>query len=149
MHNLANPECKESILRRLRNVRAESHRRWGKMSAPQMICHLIDSFRSMMGEKPIRTLRYRTAIKWPALYLPIPWPKGFKTRPEVDQLIGGTKPSDFSGDVDDLVGLLDRFVSPTPDFTFQPHPIFGPLSAWQWMRWGYLHMDHHLRQFGE
>jgi hypothetical protein len=29
-----------------------------------------------------------------------------------------------------------------------PHPILGRLSRGQWMRWGYRHMDHHLRQFG-
>ena len=28
------------------------------------------------------------------------------------------------------------------------HPMFGPMSAADWMRWGYLHADHHLRQFG-
>jgi hypothetical protein len=28
------------------------------------------------------------------------------------------------------------------------HPIFGAMSAGDWLRWGYLHMDHHLRQFG-
>ena len=28
------------------------------------------------------------------------------------------------------------------------HPMFGPMTAADWMRWGYLHADHHLRQFG-
>jgi hypothetical protein len=28
------------------------------------------------------------------------------------------------------------------------HPIFGELTDSERMRWGYLHMDHHLRQFG-
>jgi len=28
------------------------------------------------------------------------------------------------------------------------HPIFGRMSLWEWQRWGYLHTDHHLRQFG-
>jgi len=26
--------------------------------------------------------------------------------------------------------------------------MFGRLSDAAWLRWGYLHMDHHLRQFG-
>jgi hypothetical protein len=42
--------------------------------------------------------------------------------------------------------LLEKFLSPAS--TLGPHPIFGPLSYPQWMRWGYLHCDHHLRQFG-
>jgi Protein of unknown function (DUF1569) len=28
------------------------------------------------------------------------------------------------------------------------HPLFGRMSASSWMRWAYLHADHHLRQFG-
>ena len=28
------------------------------------------------------------------------------------------------------------------------HGMFGPMTHWDWMRWGYLHTDHHLRQFG-
>ena len=28
------------------------------------------------------------------------------------------------------------------------HPIFGRMSEAEWLRWGYLHTDHHLRQFG-
>jgi hypothetical protein len=28
------------------------------------------------------------------------------------------------------------------------HPIFGRMTEAEWMRWGYLHTDHHLRQFG-
>jgi hypothetical protein len=119
------------------------------MSAHQMICHLNDSFRCMMGERPASAIRYRRIIMWPALYLPVTWPKGFETPPELDQWTGGTKPSDFACDLRDLLGLVERFVSSTPDFILQPHPIFGPFSRWQGMRWGYLHTDHHLRQFGE
>jgi len=145
--NFAQPRAREAILSRLRNLRADSPRLWGKMSAPQMVCHLGDSFRCVMGERPV-TADYRRSLKWPALYLPIRWPRGVDTRPEIDPLIGGTKPSDFAGDMASLVRLLQRIVSHTPDFTWQPHPIFGHLSQWQWMRWAYLHTDHHLRQFG-
>jgi hypothetical protein len=28
------------------------------------------------------------------------------------------------------------------------HPFFGQMTEKEWMRWGYLHADHHLRQFG-
>jgi hypothetical protein len=35
-----------------------------------------------------------------------------------------------------------------PQPVARTHPIFGALSARDWLRWGYLHADHHLRQFG-
>ena len=60
----------------------------------------------------------------------------------------GTPAGEFSADCRELLQLLDRFTRQPHDFAWQPHPIFGPMTDAEWMRWGYLHMDHHLRQFG-
>ena len=38
-----------------------------------------------------------------ALYGPLRWPAGIPTRPEVDQMAGGTKPGEFLADVARLV----------------------------------------------
>ena len=32
--------------------------------------------------------------------------------------------------------------------TPEDRALWGKMSARDWMRWGYLHADHHLRQFG-
>jgi hypothetical protein len=87
-------------------------------------------------------------VKWVALELPLPWPRGVETRPEVDQERGGTPPTELQADLNDLFRLLDRFTHQPRDFQWQPHPIFGVMEDADWMGWGYLHMDHHLRQFG-
>ncbi len=68
--------------------------------------------------------------------------------PEMDQEIGGTRPVEFDGDVRELRRLLERFTRQPRDFSWRPHPIFGEMTEKDWMRWGYLHMDHHFRQFG-
>jgi hypothetical protein len=48
-----------------------------------------------------------------------------------------------------LTTMLDEITQgPSGRFEGIVHPIFGPMSAAAWMRWGYLHADHHLRQFG-
>jgi len=44
--------------------------------------------------------------------------------------------------------VLERFTAPAKGIEFHPPPIFGDMSEAEWMRWGYLHCDHHLRQFG-
>jgi hypothetical protein len=87
-------------------------------------------------------------VKWAALELPLPWPRGVETRPEVDQERGGTPPTELQADLNELFRLLDRFTHQPRDFQWQPHPIFGVMEDADWMGWGYLHMDHHLRQFG-
>jgi hypothetical protein len=152
MKSLEDPRCKVEIVERIGRLRPDSPRRWGKMTAPQMVCHLGDSFLGVMGEKPISIApgRYpRRLFKWIALYVPVQWPKGVPTRPEFDQHIGGTSPTDFEQDKRRLLAIFDQFTRTPRSFQFRPHPMFGEMSDQDWMRWGYLHPDHHLRQFGQ
>jgi Protein of unknown function (DUF1569) len=148
MKNLSESSTREEIVRRLKTIQAESPRRWGKMSSHQMVCHLADSFRAAFGEKRPSLLPPNKLLKWAALWIPIRWPHGVPTRPEMDQQIGGTQPLEFDRDRQELLRLLDRFTSQDPNFAWAPHPMFGQMSLKERMRWGYLHMDHHLRQFG-
>jgi hypothetical protein len=151
MKTLKDPAIHVSLSRRIAEVRGNSPALWGKMSAHQMLCHLSDSFLGVMGRREISAatgLFQRTAMKWGALYLPMPWPKGVPTRPEVEQGIGGTAPVEFEQDRAKLLALLKEFCGGATLLDSKPHPIFGPMSTAQWQRWGYLHTDHHLRQFG-
>jgi hypothetical protein len=90
----------------------------------------------------------RTLVKWIALYAPLRWPPGILTRPEVDQECEGTRPIDFATDLDELVTLMEDLAARDKGFDWPAHPIFGRMSHAAWMRWAYLHADHHLRQFG-
>lgn len=128
MKTLAHDRWRTDLLHRLKTVRPDSVRRWGWMSAHQMICHLADGCRMALGQRrvsPATGPLPRVVVKWIALYLPLPWPAGIATRPEVDQHCAGTSPAGW------------------PE-----HPIFGKMSHREWLRWAYLHADHHLRQFG-
>jgi hypothetical protein len=151
MKTLARGRDKAEILGRLRELRPESARRWGRMSVHQMVCHLADAFRMALGQKPVTPatgpLR-RTIVKWFALYAPVPWPAGIPTSPEIDQEGGGTRPVDFTADVGQVEALLELVTAPTRSLGRQPHPTFGAMSEAAWLRWGYVHTDHHLRQFG-
>ena len=150
MKSLADDRCKAEILRRLENVRPDSSRHWGRMSPHQMVCHLNDSFRMAIGERRVSDASgplQRTIVKWIALFVPVPWPKTITTRPEVDQEIGGTCPGDFAADIAELRALVERVASRSVTWA-TTHPIFGRMSSSAWLRWSYLHMDHHLRQFG-
>lgn len=152
MKSLGNEQDREEIFRRLRALRADSARQWGRMTPNQAVCHLSDSFKSSMGEVELKfegTILHRTLVKWFALRVPLRWPKGVRTRPEVDQEKGGTRPVEFARDVGELESLLERFTRAGKDFSWNKHPIFGEMTEAEWLRWGYLHMDHHLRQFGE
>lgn len=151
MRTLARPADKADLVRRLRLVRPDCRRRWGRMTAHQMLCHLADAFRMAMGTRTVTreaNLLTSTVLKAIALYLPVPWLPGIRTSPEIDPLDGGTRPADFTSDLAEAEAQLERFVTAVTLLERTPHPIFGRLSYSAWLRWGYLHVDHHLRQFG-
>jgi hypothetical protein len=148
---LQNQADKHELLRRLATIHPESTPRWGRMSALQMIAHLKDAFEMSMGLRrvsPVRVPYPRTMLRWTALWVPIPWPHGFPAAPELNQEVGGTPPREFAADVRDLAALIERFTRRPCDFEWRPHPHFGAMSERDWMRLGYLHTDHHFRQFG-
>jgi Protein of unknown function (DUF1569) len=116
-----------------------------------MVCHLGDWHRMFMGEKIVRSAPQklpRVLVKWIALWVPIPWPKGFQAAPELDQKIGGTPPVQFEADMRELCNLIERFTRRPTHVPGRLHPHMGTLSENECLRLGYLHADHHLRQFG-
>ena len=150
MKTLKNLSERQNIARRMGQLSPADKAVWGAMSVHQMVCHLDDSYKVPLGERtasPATGFLQRTVVKWAALKVPTQWPRGFPTRPEMEQGKGGTIPVDFCQDLASLLSTLNRFCDrlPTPCL---PHPIFGKMTAEDWMRWGYLHADHHLRQFG-
>jgi hypothetical protein len=153
MKTLARPRDKDELLERLGRLRPDSVRRWGRMSAHQMVCHLSDSLLIATGQKTASqaiSLPSRTIVKWVALYAPLRWPPGILTRPEVDQYVGGTRPLEFAADVSRLERLMEAAGADDGSVRWAAmHPIFGRMSERAWLRWAYLHTDHHLRQFGE
>ena len=150
MKSLSNPARLKETLDRLAKVREGLPRRWGKMNAHQMVCHLADSFSAVMGQRPVSPARkeFGPLIKWAVLYLPVRWPQGVPTMPEVDQEKLGSPPADFAVDLGEALALTEEFARKPRSFSFAPHPMFKEMTEREWMRWGYLHSDHHLRQFG-
>lgn len=144
---LANTAARVVIRDRVTRLTPQSQRRWGRMTAHQMVCHLSDGFRMASGERPpqpIHNLFTRTVGRWVALHSSLAWPQGVRTFPEAAQEIGGTKPVDWPTDHAGLLLIIDTFTAKDGI----PHPMFGPLTAHEWNVWGFRHVDHHLRQFG-
>lgn len=150
MDSIYDEAVQQSLKRRLAALGPDSQAQWGRMSAHQAVVHLADAFRLVFGERPTR---FKAGLVWKlvsrvfALSTPMPWPKGVETAPEVDQERGGTTPTEFASDMEELVALMDRFIS-MDGREMAEHPIFGALGRGEWGRWGYRHLDHHLRQFG-
>ena len=115
-----------------------------------MVCHLADGCRMALGEKAVRpaTPPFPVLVKWIALYTPFRWRAGIPTTPEIDQARNGSRPHDFAADVAQVERLVRAMVARPRGHAWPGHPYFGRMSRRAWLRWGYVHTDHHLRQFG-
>lgn len=43
---------------------------------------------------------------------------------------------------------MDLFINNEAHYTLQHHPMFGDLDKEAWGRLIYIHLNHHLKQFG-
>jgi len=148
---LRNPKVVDEIFSRSQKLTPQTPRRWGRMRAHQTLCHLNDAFKLYMGEISAAPHGFpypSKLLKWSCLWVPVPWPKGFRTVPEADQEQTGTRPTEFQKDAAEFRLLLNRFAGLADDFAWPAHPYLGVMSRCEWMRLGYLHTDHHFRQFG-
>ena len=97
MKTIADPQVLETLQARLVQLTPGHRRRWGKMSAAEMLCHLGDASDLVLGrripEGPRESGRPRPLMKWLALKAPLRWPHGYPTRPGIDPQREGTKPA--------------------------------------------------------
>ena len=147
MKIVARPNVLEQLVARLGRLRPDSPRRWGTLTPGEMLCHLADATASVLsGPAPAR--RARPLVKWIALYVPLPWPHGVKTPPEVDPRQQGSRPGDFERDRERAIAGLRALAAAPAAALASTHSIFGSMSVRDWHRWAYRHTHHHLRQFG-
>jgi hypothetical protein len=150
MRTIADPQTLASLVERLRQVQADTPRRWGTLTPGEMLCHLGDAQESVLGIRippgtpPSRTPR--RVLKWIMLYAP--WPRGVRTRPGVNPRIDGTRPGAFEADRGRAITSLEGLAAADPASLSACHFMVGPMSAADWYRWAYRHVSHHLRQFG-
>src|SRR5262245_43822682 len=99
-------DAQHELVARLAQLTPARRAKWGRMSAQQMVCHLVASMQMANGEKPVapkRTPLRLPVIKQLVLYV-LPFPKSVPTSPEL--IIRETR-NPWQQDVDDLRASLD------------------------------------------
>jgi len=151
MNNILILNNQNLILGRINSLSENSKRHWGKMIASQMVCHCADQIKMATGKIKISVkgnIIQKTLLK-NIILLGMPAPKGkVKTYKELDQLVRGTKPTTFEKDKQILINLVKNFDLEYPNNNMVEHPSFGKMNKKQWGRLIYIHLDHHLKQFG-
>lgn len=137
--------ARAALLRRLDALRPELTPRWGRMSAPQMVTHLIEAYRMPSGELQMKrvAMPLRPLVRWLMLYL-LPFPKGAPTARELLARV----PDSWEADVATLRAAIAAATKPPAGARVGEHPLFGRMSVRDWGVLLYKHTDHHFRQFG-
>ncbi len=149
MKNLYEPATVAEVNARVRRLRADSTRQWGKMTPAQMLAHCAGSMEGALGDtKPPRAVMGRLfgpMVKRMLLEKGKPMSRNAPT----DKRLRVRDDRDFGKEQQRLLELVERFASGGPDrCTTHPHVFFGPMTPQEWSTLMYIHLDHHLRQFG-
>jgi hypothetical protein len=147
---LFNAAVANQVKARLGHLSPASERRWGKMTAAQMLAHCSVSMQWAVGEvvpeKAALPARLLGRLIKPLVFRNDDPMR--KNTPTVKSLLV-TGERDFATERDRLLGLIDRFAAAGPaGCTSNPHSFFGKLTPDEWATIMYKHLDHHLRQFG-
>ena len=148
MATLADPAALAQLVERLRRLTPAQTRAWGTMSPQQMASHLGDASAAVLKQRefsatPRKPNPLRRLL---VLYVLSRLPRG--VRSGADPAAKQLDPGAFASDVERAVALLNQLAAAPPESLAQRHPVFGAMSRKNWMRWAYMHTDHHLRQFG-
>jgi len=148
MKSLASREVLSETKERLRKVTPEDKALWGKMSVMQMMRHLSCSYDVALADREVGPMKGPPPwlLKFAALRSGLTWPKNTDTTPELIRVLDEESTATLAELIDETVGKMEAVASGVR--WRESHPMFGRMSAKDWMRWGYLHADHHLRQFG-
>ena len=148
MKSLFDPAAADEVKQRMARLTPETPRQWGKMAPAQMLAHCSAAMEVSVGDKVLHQI-----------FLGKLFGKRAKASMLSGKPIGHNMPTDKSFIVKDdrdlnverqrLMVLVDRFQTGGPDkCTKHPHSFFGTMTPDEWSALNYIHLDHHLQQFG-
>ena len=141
----------DNLVARVSALTPESARQWGSMTVSEMLVHLRKPISHSIynnSSRDLSSLWSRTIIRFYLLHFLKQLPRGFKGPREVDMSKNGATMLSFEEDKAKLLAAIAAFKQDTTENTGAIHPYFGAFDRMDWARFHYLHLDHHLRQFG-
>ena len=149
MKNLYDAARVDEVKRRMAQLRPDSERQWGSMSAAQAMAHCSRSMEWAVGDrvpKPMlvggiigRLIKQKVLGDDAPMRRNSPTAKGLVVKDDCDLDTERAR----------LTGLIDRFAAAGAEGCARhPHSFFGRMTPEEWAILTYKHLDHHLRQFG-
>lgn len=148
MKDLYQPAVADEVRQRIARLRPDSAPLWGRMNAAQVVAHLALTMEYALGDYTLpRHLLGRLIgrrVKRSMLVGGKPMSRNAPTHPRV--IVRDER--NFDAERQRLERALDRFAAGPAACTRGQHFFFGDMTPQEWSAFSYVHLDHHLRQFG-
>jgi hypothetical protein len=146
--NLFQREAVDEVIARIDSLQPSVQRQWGKMDVAQMMAHCSAALDMASGRlNPPRLFIGR--LIGPFVRPIYTNEKPLSRNSPTDPKLVVSDQRDFAHEQEQLKRCVRQFhEGGEAQCTRHPHPFFGTLSAQDWSRGMYKHLDHHLRQFG-
>jgi hypothetical protein len=148
MKSIFNTADNAELVDRINKLSATTPAIWGKMDPAQMMAHCQVSLNIAFGNS-------KRIINWlGVVFGPISKYRLLKVK-QLDRHIPTFKQAEitdarnFNEEKEKLIKLIKSALIIGPQgLAKYPHPYFGTFKPEEWAQLNWLHLDHHLRQFG-
>ncbi len=148
MANIFNKEANAQLLERLVKLTADTQPAWGKMTVSQMVVHCQKPLDVAVGKLVLSGGLLGLLFGKMAKNSFIKNRSFSKNSPTAAQFKISGAPY-FDAEKETLMSIVEAFGRIGPDIiTNKKHPFFGVMTDEEWGILHYIHLDHHLVQFG-
>ncbi|HET9682911.1 MAG TPA: DUF1569 domain-containing protein [Gemmatimonadaceae bacterium] len=148
MKNLYQPAVVSELHQRFATLRPDSQPLWGKMTAAQMAAHCARTMEYALGEFSLKRHPIGRLLGRRVLRSMIVDGKPMERHAPTHKTVKVTDARELEPERARLDRAIDRFAGGTAACTKEPHFFFGAMTPEEWATFSYVHLDHHLRQFG-
>lgn len=147
--NISTPKGYDNLVARVNNLSTNSERQWGTMNATEMLVHCNNANQLILNSPPSsRGDSFKqNLMRIIFLHLPFSIPKNIQAPKPLRKKADSIPTESLDACKAEYLESIKTFK--TYQFPKKMyHPVFGNLSAKEWGVATWIHLDHHLRQFG-
>jgi hypothetical protein len=138
----------ESIISRINTLTPESKAQWGKMDVAQMLSHCQAPMDVAFGDLSLKANFLISLLGKMMKNKIINAPEFKKNSPTAPAFIRNES-CDFQASKFELIAKVSRFANEGKAvIKSHKHPFFGEMNNDEWDKLMWMHLDHHLKQFG-
>ena len=134
-----------AIITRAQGLEPDAPPRWGGLTVSGMLYHCTLVHEQILAARTTRPPTVKERLLKLVLLTMTRLPRGVRTGPAL--LAPAPDQLNFEQERAAFLAAATRFAQ-HPGPLLAAHPFLGLLNAREWRRFAWLHLDHHLRQFG-